>query len=125
MLRMALALVLAGAAAGVGLAPALGQGAAGNPFEDRPGLTFDYYDVSGRTFEEIRSSLDGKRRADPETGIGYDGYTAWYLDWRIPGRAEGPCRLDRAEVTIDVIVGLPRLVDFDAAPPDVLQRWQL
>ena len=89
-----------------------------------PGVEVRYYDVSGRTPAEIRASLNRSNRVDPHTGARVDAYTAWSLDWRVPYGPDGRCRLDRAEVTLKVEVGLPRLVRTDRVPPALLERWQ-
>jgi predicted secreted Zn-dependent protease len=88
-----------------------------------PGLRIEYYEVSGRTAEEIRASIDRLRPADPNTGVRVDAFTSWYMHWNVPGSPEGVCRTELAVVTVDVTVGLPRLADPGAVRPAVLQRW--
>jgi predicted secreted Zn-dependent protease len=109
---------------GLGLAALAAAPAAGGPLDGIPDLEIRYYDVSGRTAADIRASLNRLRPADPATGQRVDGYTSWSLRWYIPGSPEGPCRLDRAEVTLALAVGLPRLARTDGVPPDVLQQWR-
>ena len=106
------------------VALAAGATPAGRPFAGVPGVDLRYYDVSGRTPAEIRASLNRNNRLDPNTGARVDAYTAWSLDWRVPYGPDGRCRLDRAEVTLKVEVGLPRLVRTERVPPALLERWQ-
>jgi predicted secreted Zn-dependent protease len=97
---------------------------AGSPFEGIPDLEIRYYDVSGRTAEEIRAAMDRLRPTEPDTGMRYDGYTRWNIRWYVPGSPAGPCRLDRATVTLRLTVTLPRLVDPAVLPPATLARWR-
>jgi predicted secreted Zn-dependent protease len=116
MLRTALCLGLATLVAG--------SPAASSSFAGVPDVEVRYYDVSGRTPDEIRASLDRHRRTDPNTGLKVDAWTAWRLRWDVPGSLEGKCQPDKAVVTLDVTVGLPRLANSETVPPAVLQRWQ-
>lgn len=125
-LRIALGLGLVAMATGAGVRPLADElNAAEVPaaLTGIPGLKVQYYDVSGRTAAQIRASLNRSNRADPATGAHFDAYTAADIDWFIPGDRDGPCRLDRAKVTLAVTVGLPRLVDTEAVPPALLQKW--
>ena len=88
-----------------------------------PGVKLRYYDVSGRTAAEIRASLNRSNSVDPATGVHFDAYTEWDFDWSIPGAPGRSCRLDRAKVTLELTVGLPRLVETEGVPPELLGRW--
>lgn len=111
-------------AASAGLLIAGGGPVAGGSFAGMPDVAVDYYDVSGRAVGEIRASLDRHRRADPNTGVYVEAWTAWKLRWDVPGSPEGRCRPEKAVVTLEVSVGLPRLARSEVVPPEVLQRWQ-
>lgn len=102
----------------------VGQPRSRSRLADFPGLRLEYHGVSGRTAAEIRASLNALGLIDPASGAPVAAYTEWSIDWWIPGRPDGECRLDQAKVTLEVTVGLPRLADPDAVSGEVLQNWQ-
>lgn len=104
-------------------APPRADASSDGPFDGMPGVEIRYYDVSGRTVAQIRES--GRRVAplDPVTGAPVAGYTRWHLDWDAPDGPDGRCLLDQAEVTLHVVVMLPRLADTDDAPPAIVRQW--
>ncbi len=123
--RIALGLGLVAIAPGAGVPPVADAGlAVPAAFVGIPAITVRYYDVSGRTAAEIRASLNRNNAADPVTGVHFDAYTVPHIEWRIPGDPAGPCRVDRAKVTLELTVGLPRLVDTGSVPPGLLRRWK-
>jgi predicted secreted Zn-dependent protease len=128
--KLQITLGLAALVAAVGVLQAeipLATGAApraGGPFDGIPDLEIRYYDVSGRTAGEIRAAMDRLRPTEPDTGRRFDGYTRWSIRWYVPGSPEGPCRLDRATVTLGLTVTLPRLVDPARVPPATLASWR-
>ena len=93
-------------------------------YDGMPDLAIDYYEVSGRTVAQIRASAMRAAPIDPASGHPVAGSTRWRLDWDAPTGPDGRCRLDQAEVTLDVAITLPRLVETDHVPPAVRQRWQ-
>ena len=122
----AAALGVVALAALTGAPQAVGAAAAGsrNPFARFPGLRIEHYEVSGRTAEEIRASIDRHRALAPRSRRRFDGYTFWSMYWHVPGRPEGPCRVERALVMRQVTVSLPRLVDSGELSPAVRRRWR-
>lgn len=125
--RIAVGLGLIAAATGAGVRPVVDDVKAAvvpPALAGIPGIKLRYYDVSGRTVSEIRASLNRNNSTDPVTGIHFDAYTEWQIDWFIPGDPRGPCRLDQAKVTLELKVVLPRLVDIGSVPPDLLERWK-
>lgn len=101
-------------------APASASGAA--RFAGIPNLSFAYYDVSGRTPQEIRRSIEAQRPHDPNAGKRVDALTTWAMDWNIPG-GPGGCDLKRAEVVYRARVTLPRLADRSSLSPSQAARW--
>ena len=92
-------------------------------YDGMPGIEIRYYDVSGRTVEQIRASGRKLAPIDPMTGMPVVGYTRWHHDWDAPDGPDGRCRLDQAEVTLDVVITLPRLIDTHQVPPALLRSW--
>jgi predicted secreted Zn-dependent protease len=119
------------AALGLGLAFFVSSAAAPPRASDSPlglydgpaNVEFRYYDVSGKTVAQIRSSGMRLSPRDPVSGKPFAGLTQWHLEWDAPDGPDGRCRLDRAEVTLDVIITLPRLTATGGVPPTVLRRW--
>ena len=99
--------------------------AAGAPsgFAGIPNLSFDYYDVSGRTAAEVRRSIDARRPYDGNFGRRVDALTCWGIDWNIPV-VIGRCDLDAAEVRYRARVQLPRLRDEAALPEPDRAKWR-
>jgi len=105
-------------------APPGADGASDGLYDGMPDVEIDYYDISGRTVAQIRASARRVAPIDPLSGLRAGGYTRWHLDWDAPGGPDGRCRLDQAEVTLDVAITLPRLTKTHEVPPALLQRWQ-
>src|SRR5688572_28722448 len=91
-------------------------------FAGIPNLSFDYYDVAGRSAAEVRRSIDARRPYDGNFGRRVDALTSWAIDWTIPV-VDGRCDLDRAEVRYRARVQLPRLRDEAALPEPDRARW--
>jgi predicted secreted Zn-dependent protease len=83
-----------------------------------------YYDVSGRTPQEIRSDLNRVRPTDEITGKRHDGFTDWNVRWTYRYRNVGQdCAIARVAVTVTVTIKLPRLKPDAGTPPGVTRSF--
>lgn len=91
-----------------------------------PNLTIDHYDISGRTAQAIRRSIDRhpRRPRDPNDGRPMDAVARWSFRWSWPGDGRGGCELSRAQVEFSARVVMPRLTGEASVPAPVLARWR-
>jgi predicted secreted Zn-dependent protease len=78
--------------------------------------TFYYYDVTGKTSQDVRTDLNRHGPFDSQ-GRRFDGYTRWYVRWRYIYKSvpEG-CGISGVSTNVDVAITLPRLnPDTDAS----------
>lgn len=115
MVAMFVCAALAGCAHGTG-------GAGGGAFSGIPNVTVDHYVVQGTTAEAIRASMNARRPRNPDTGQPADAISRWTIGWNIPASGRG-CHLDRATVTFQARVLMPRLAQADKVPSPILSRW--
>lgn len=86
-----------------------------------PGVSIDWYDVTGGDADAVRAAIDRVRPRDPNDGLGYDARTDFAVSWRWPVDGGGRCTLDRVALTIRARVAMPRLVGPVA--PALRARW--
>lgn len=93
-------------------------------FAGIPNFTLHYYDVRGRTVEEIRASVIAQQPRDPNDGERVDALAHWliYYDWDRTGG--GGCDLANATVTFGASVLMPRLLGEDTLAPELRTRWR-
>ena len=104
-------------------APAFGQdAAAAGAFAGIPNLTVEYYDVSGRTPQEIRASINANRPRNSNDGERVDGLARWRLRWNWR-RNESTCDLSQPRIEFSATILMPRLVNQEAVSARVLARW--
>lgn len=84
--------------------------------------TFEYYDVSGATADEVRRSIDRNRpKGDGPYG---DGWTHWNVRWTYRFWNEGGrCRLTQVSTALTVRTTLPRWSSADEHP-QLAARWR-
>ncbi|HOG46287.1 MAG TPA: DUF922 domain-containing protein, partial [Anaerolineae bacterium] len=87
-----------------------------------PRATVIYYEVSGRTAEELRAQLDALGPVD-RSGQRWDAICNWDYWWSWPGLSGGGCDLGRATVTYRVEVTFPHWAPPAEAPADLVNRW--
>jgi len=76
-----------------------------------------YYDVSGTTAAELRTSLSSLRPTSKKDGHGYDGFTRWSVYWRYTYRNGTPgCTIASVSSTVEVMITMPRLAANAPAP---------
>lgn len=91
-------------------------------------LTFtvstNYYLVQGRTFPEIRSSVEQSRPWKTNQNK-FDGWTEWRINWDYhQAGANGEVRLTDVKVTGTAKISVPKLQYAPTLDPDTLRRWQ-
>ncbi|WP_404335998.1 DUF922 domain-containing protein [Sphingomonas sp. MMS12-HWE2-04] len=94
-----------------------------DPFAGIPGVTYDYYRVTGASAAEICRSIDSQRPFDPIEGKSFDATTQWRIAWHWDGDGAGGCKLDQARGTFAVTVRLPQL-DASGVAPAVIRKWR-
>ncbi|MCA1197992.1 DUF922 domain-containing Zn-dependent protease [Sphingomonas sp. R647] len=86
------------------------------PFADIPGVTINYYEVSGRDPAAIRRSINRVRPTDQADGQRVDGLVAWDYRWRWRDNGEGKCESSLDDITFSATVTIPRLNDPKVSP---------
>ena len=87
-----------------------------------PDVELTYYDVSGRTPEQIRAAIDRLRPTDSNDGKRVDALTRNHFQWRWP-IINGVCDLRRATVEFHASVTLPRLVNVSSLSDGIQREW--
>ncbi len=84
-----------------------------------------YYDVFGLTTDEIFDSIDanGPRLENDELGLGLASWNYSGLDWRVRAGLNN-CGIGSVNLSVDFVVTLPRLVDFDDVSAAIQRRWE-
>lgn len=90
-------------------------------FDDIPGIRFQYYDVEGRTPEEIYRSIRAR------TPVKSDGvaHTAWHIrvGWR-QARRGSSCEVADPAATLSITVLLPRLATREGVSDRARRFWR-
>jgi predicted secreted Zn-dependent protease len=85
--------------------------------------TFNYYDVSGSTVQEIRADLNRHGPAGKD-GKRYDAFTRWYIRWRYDYRSgANQCAIAKVFTTVEVTITFPRLSETAEIPAAVRQAF--
>jgi predicted secreted Zn-dependent protease len=106
------------------------------PAADRPGgkLTvkrdIQYYDIRGRTPNELRKALDAQGPLNPVGKKRFDARTDWTLQWTYKwdgklAKQAGFFRLSEWTVDVKSTLILPRWVELDEANPLEQRRWKI
>lgn len=97
------------------------------PLTGMPNVAILYYEVSGRTAEQIRAAIDRhpRRPRDPNDGRPVDAAARWDFRWTWPEDARGECDLARVGISFGARVLMPRLADEAAVPAPLLRRWRI
>jgi predicted secreted Zn-dependent protease len=93
-------------------------------FAGIPNLELVYYDVSGRTVDEIRRSLDERQPRDPNDGTRVAALSSWSIHWGWRARPGGGCDLSRPSIDFRAQTLLPRLVSEGDLDPELRARWR-
>ena len=106
------------------------------PAADRPGgkLTvkrdIQYYDIRGRTPNELRKALDAQGPLNPVGKKRFDARTDWTLQWTYKwdgklAKQAGFFRLSEWTVDVKSTIILPRWVELEEAKPFDQRRWKI
>jgi predicted secreted Zn-dependent protease len=95
-----------------------------SPLSQIPGLTIQYYDVSGRTVREMRSSIEAQRPKDANGQV-LPTAVKWSIGTNVKTQVQGTaCRVTGATATMKSEVVLPRLVTVKGVKARELAQWQ-
>lgn len=104
--------------------PAVAQSRTAPPaFAAMPGIAFRYYDVSGRTGQEVAASLrrNALRRPDGQSA---SGLTRWGYSFRWGEYSDRHgCRIRDPRNDVSITVTLPRLASADRLAPRDRAWW--
>ena len=106
------------------------------PAADRPGgkLTakrdVQYYDIRGRTPNDLRKAMDAQGPMNPVGKKRFDARADWTLQWTYKwdgklAKQAGLYRLSEWTVDVKSTIILPRWVELDEANPLEQRRWQV
>jgi predicted secreted Zn-dependent protease len=89
-----------------------------------PDATKAYYDIQGRTAEDLRQQMMLYGPLD-NAGTRWDALTNWSLSWKWTRGTDGSgaCRVADPIVSINSKVSFPRWLAPDNAAPDLVTRW--
>ena len=83
-----------------------------------------YYDITGSTASELRTSMDMLRLKDPyHKDRPVDAYTDWHISWNWPGYGTDNCDLSAAVVDYRIQIILPRWEPPVSASPELITQW--
>ncbi len=91
--------------------------------EPRVMITYDYYNIEGRTAAELREQMDrsGVRWTNGNT---YDAYTGWDVKWNYRYRVtDHECSIRSVATTLNVEFRLPRWADYAQGPAALKKKW--
>jgi predicted secreted Zn-dependent protease len=100
------------------------SGTGPSPFAGIPNLELVYYDVSGRTADEIRRSLEARQPRDPNDGARVAALSSWSMRWGWRAKPGGGCDLSAPSVDFRAQTLLPRLVSERDLDADLRARWR-
>lgn len=93
-------------------------------FANIPNVRIQYYDVPGRTAEEIRKAINQKALVDERDGRSVDALSRTFLKWRWKESAARGCVVLDPEVEFSAIVILPKLTQGEKIGPVLRAQWQ-
>lgn len=83
-----------------------------------------YYDVEGRTADEVRRDMDWESPFR-EAGRNFVAATKWHVNWRYRSwETRNSCTLTRVDTRVRISVTLPRLLRPELLDPALQSRWQ-
>jgi predicted secreted Zn-dependent protease len=92
-------------------------------FAPRAAEKVKWYDVSGKTVQELRASLDASGPKD-ENGKPFDGYTHWFVRWEyLFSSAADRCQVTSVTTSVEVTTTLPRWTAGRVNGSDLAARW--
>jgi predicted secreted Zn-dependent protease len=87
--------------------------------------TVAYYDIAARTEPEIVKELNAKGPTGADGKINW-GMTQWSAGWDLRTRqvGNGHCIVDRADLSLNILIVLPRWTPAADVPPTVVEKWK-
>jgi predicted secreted Zn-dependent protease len=86
-------------------------------------ISYDYYDIEGRTAAELRHQMNIYGVVWTDGNI-YDAYTGWNVKWNYRYRlADDGCSINSVTTTLTVEFRLPRWVNRTGAPAALTAKW--
>lgn len=96
-----------------------------SPLAQIPGVTIQYYDVTGLTIADMRASIEAQRPKDPTTGQAVPASVKWSVGTRVKKERLGnACKVIGATPTFKAEVVMPRLATVEGVTAPVLAEWQ-
>lgn len=119
MLDIFIAIAAAGSAQAAEPAAAAPQ----RPLNQIPGVTVNYYDVTGKNAKDFRKSIAAQRPAGAD-GLPVTVGSKWTINAAVSKRTEGEvCTIENANATFTGTVELPRLATTEGVAPQELANW--
>ena len=88
-----------------------------------PGVTVNYYDVTGRNAKDFRKSITAQRPKGAD-GLPVTVGSKWTINAAVSKRTEGDvCKIENATATFAGTVDLPRLATTEGVAPQELANW--
>jgi predicted secreted Zn-dependent protease len=81
-----------------------------------------YYDITGTTAGELRSSINGQGPVD-SAGRRNDALTMWNIDWTWPLNPDSSCILSGATISTTITVTFPRWQPPAGTSAGLVQQW--
>jgi predicted secreted Zn-dependent protease len=93
-----------------------------------PGISIEdrteYYRVAGDSAQDIFQQMRALGPIDESTGERFDGYTRWNTSWNYGVESAGRrCGLAKADVSLDVVITLPKWEPGPAARHRLVAGW--
>jgi predicted secreted Zn-dependent protease len=86
-------------------------------------ISYDYYDIEGRTAAELREQMD-RNGVLWTNGNTYDAYTGWNVKWDYRYRVtDHECSIGSVTTTLNVEFRLPRWIDYAGGPAALRKKW--
>ncbi|UCD82683.1 MAG: DUF922 domain-containing Zn-dependent protease [Desulfobacterales bacterium] len=88
-------------------------------------ISYDYYDIEGRTADELRQQMNIHGVLWTNANI-YDAFTAWDVKWQYQYQVtEEGCVISAVTTTLKVEFRLPRWVNYSDGPAALQQKWDV
>ena len=89
-----------------------------------PGVTVQYYDVTGKNIKEINASIT-KQSPGAAGGKAVPSSSSWAIGTTLNKATTGnQCKVTGATAKFSATVTMPRLVNAEQVPAPVLKQWQ-
>jgi len=87
-------------------------------------ISYDNYDIEGRTADELRQQMNIHGVVWTNGSI-YDAYTGWNVKWNYWYRlAKAGCSISSVDTTLNVEFRLPRWTNYSEGPPALKRKWE-